>query len=101
MGTRLELQALLESLADPIHVYFQPPVNTQLEYPAVVYLRDQESVTFADNNPYFHKRRYQLTVIDSDPDGDLPDIVTLQPLTRFVRSYTTQGLYHYIYNMYF
>jgi hypothetical protein len=101
MGTRLELQSALEGLDALLHVYFQPPVNLQIAYPAIVYSVDQESVNFADNAPYLRVTRYQVTVIDPDPDGTIREKVGSRPMTRFVRAYTTESLYHYIYTMYF
>lgn len=101
MGTRLDLQAVLEGLDSSLHVYFQPPADLLIVYPAIIYAVDQESVTFADNAPYARKVRYQVAVIDRNPDSDIREKVAAQPLTRFVRAFTTQSLYHYIYAMYF
>lgn len=101
MGTRLELQTLLEGLLGSRNVYFQPPSNVTMKYPAVVYNRDYQAVTFADNSPYFRKLRWQVTVIDSDPDSLTPDKVAELPLTTYVRHFTTEGLNHDIYDVYF
>lgn len=101
MGTRLELQALLESLDVDAHVYFQPPSNIQMVFPAIVYSRDQEDATFADNSPYYHKTRYQVMIIDANPDSTIPALVRALPMTRYVRHFTTMSLYHDIYTMYF
>jgi hypothetical protein len=92
---------MLEGLQDGVHVYFQPPPNIQMEYPAIVYNRDYDNSVYADNSVYSRKIRYMLTVIDPDPDSSLPDVISSLPLTKFVRHYTTAGLNHDIINMYF
>lgn len=101
MGTRLELQAVLEALQDGVAVYFQPPENVTMNYPAIVYNRDYQQVDFADNSPYSRTVRYQVTVIDQDPDSLIPNKVASLPLTRMVRHFTTAGLNHDIYQTYF
>lgn len=101
MGARLDLQTLLESLQESVSVYFQPPSNVLMTYPAIVYNRDFEDVKYADNLVYSLKVRWQVTVIDPDPDSLIPDKVGGLPLTSYVRHFTTEGLNHDIYNMYF
>ena len=101
MGTRLEFQALLEALQEGVSVYFQPPTNVQMSYPAIVFNRDYRKVDFADNAPYFQTIRYQVTVIDKDPDSAIPNLVGALPMTTYVRHYTTASLNHDIYSVYF
>lgn len=101
MGTRLELQDVLTGLQDGLNVYFQPPSNVQMMYPAIVYNRDYLATEFADNAPYANTTRYQIMVIDPDPDSEIPDKVALLPLMKFDRHYTTEGLNHDIYYVYF
>lgn len=72
-----------------------------MHYPAIVYNRDYQQVEFADNSPYYRKTRYQVTVIDPDPDSFIPDLVSLLPLSRYVRHFTTANLNHDIYDVYF
>lgn len=100
MGTRLELQSLLEGLDESAHVYFQPPENLIMTYPAIVYNRDYQGVQYADNTPYSRTLRYQVTVIDRDPDSLIPDKVAEMPLTRFVRHFATDSLNHDVYDVY-
>jgi hypothetical protein len=101
MGTRLDLQALLGDLQEGVTVYFQPPPNVSMSYPAIVYNRDYRLVDYADNIAYSWATRYQITVIDADPDSLIPDKVAALPLTKYVRHYTTEGLNHDIYDLYF
>jgi hypothetical protein len=101
MGTRLELQGVLEDLLGADSVYFQPPTNVTMRYPAIVYNRDYAKVQYADNSPYARRTRYQVTVIDPDPDSLIPDKVAELPLTTYVRHFTTDNLNHDIYDVYF
>lgn len=101
MGTRLELQALLEDLLEADHVYFQPPENVTMVYPAIVYNRDYQNVEYADSIPYARTLRYQVTVIDRDPDSLIPGKVAELPLCRYVRHFATDSLNHDVYDMYY
>ncbi len=101
MGTRLDFQNLLETLLGTGNVYFQPPPNVSMIYPSIVYNRDFQSVQFADNGPYRRKIRYQVTVIDPDPDSLIPEKVAELPLTTYVRHFTAGNLNHDIYDVYF
>lgn len=101
MEKRLLLQSLLEGLLGNENVYFQPPENVRMSYPAIVYNRDYQAVFFADNQPYHRRLRYQVTVIDRDPDSLIPDRVAELPLTTLVRHFTLDQLNHDIYDVYF
>lgn len=99
MAPRQNLQALLESFAD--NVYFQPPENIKLNYPCIIYQRDFAETDFADNNPYKHTLRYMVTVIDRNPDSDLPSRVAGLPMCLFNRFYTADNLNHDVYTLFF
>jgi hypothetical protein len=101
MGTRLDLQTLLEGLQEGVSVYFQPPPNVSVTYPAIIYNRDYASVKYADNQPYNTRLRWQITVIDQNPDSLIPDLIAALPLCTYIRHYTTEQLNHDIYNLYF
>lgn len=101
MGTRLEFQTLLEGLGDGVSVYFQPPPEVQMSYPAIVYNRDYLVTEWADNIPYSGTDRYQVTLIDPDPDSPLNAKLKAMPMMKYVRHYTSANLNHDIYNVYF
>ena len=101
MGTRLQLQTLLEALLGSRNVYFQPPSTVKMKYPCIVYSLSDIDTKFADNIPYSNKRRYQLTAIDPNPDSVIPDKLALLPMCIFDRSYTSDNLNHYVFNIYF
>lgn len=101
MAIRLDLQRLLIELLRSENVYFQPPPNVKMEYPCIVYKRDNRDTDFANNKPYRHKTRYQLTVIDPDPDSDIHERVAALPLCSYERFFVADGLNHDVYNLYF
>lgn len=103
MGTRLELQEELASVAGPsFRVYYQPPVNVEIEYPCIMYELDRPYSRSADNLTYAFIRQYQLTVITRDADCDLPErLVKHFPLCREERTFVSDNLYHTILNIYF
>lgn len=101
MAPRLQLQSLLELTLESPSVYFQSPPNVQMEYPCIIYKRDDTITTFANNNPYRHTKRYQVTVIDADPDSSVPDKLAGLPLCSFDRFYTADNLNHYVFNLFF
>lgn len=101
MAPRLDLQALLVSILGTGNVYFQPPPSIDMRYPCIVYNRDNDKVDHADNKPYSRKIRYQVTVIDPNPDSDLPAKIAALPLCAFDRSYTAENLNHDSYKLFF
>lgn len=101
MGPRLKLQELLEEIQGSGNVYFQPPANVQLQFPCIVYQRDDLDTKFADNAPYGLKQRYQITAIDRNPDSDTPSKLAALPLCTFNRFFVANNLNHDVYNLYF
>lgn len=101
MGQRLTLQTLLEGILGLDNVYFQPPATLQMAYPCIVYKRDAMNVKFADDKPYKLRTRYQVIVIDRDPDSVIPDRIKALPLCRFDRFYTADNLNHDVFNLFF
>lgn len=101
MGSQRDLQTRLAGLVDGVSVYFQPPPNIQMTYPAIVYSRDYLASEFADNIGYSAMFRWQITVIDPDPDSALHTELVKMPLMRYVRHYTSENLNHDIYDIYF
>ena len=101
MGTRLELQTLLESIQGVSKVYFQPPENLKLVYPCIVYELSGDSVIHADNVKYLRKKAYTLTVIDRNPDSQIAEEVSKLELCKFERTFSSSNLVHFKYKIYF
>jgi hypothetical protein len=100
--SRLDLHAELVEVTP--NVYFQPPSNSTmqiLQYPCIVYQRDFSQVDFADDIPYKGSKRYQLTVIDRNPDSDIPDVIEAMRYCAFSRFLVADDLNHFIFRLYF
>lgn len=98
---RLELQALLRELLGSGNVYFQPPTNIQMDFPCIIYRKNDVDMFHANNFPYKDCVRYQLIVVDPDPDSVLNDKIRSLPMCAYDRSYTADELNHDVYNLYF
>lgn len=101
MDRRLTLHAKLVSILGSSNVYFQPPANVEMKFPAIVYEHDKMATDFADNLPYNRVKGYQVTVIDRDPDSVTPDKVGALPLCTFSRAFVANNLNHSVFNLYF
>lgn len=101
MGQRTDLQDLLEAILGSRNVYFQPPANIQMKFPCIVYARDSMETIFASNSPYRLTKRYQVTVIDRDPDSEIPSRVAALPMCTFSNAFQADNLNHDVFNLYF
>lgn len=101
MSNRVELQSLLESLLESRNVYFQPPENIKINYPCIVYRRDSMDTIYADDLAYRWKTRYQLTLIDRDPDSKFIELLAQLPMCKYDRHYTSDNLNHEIFTIYY
>lgn len=101
MGTRLELQSLLEQLLGGDNVYFQPPPSVRMSYPAIRYERSDIRSNRADNQHYTQTRGYTVTVIDPDPDSEIVEKVSRLPMCEFDRHYAADNLNHDVFRLYF
>jgi hypothetical protein len=101
MGSRVQLQALLEELIGSANVYFQPPESKILIYPCIIFSRSLGKTKFADDKPYNYQVGYSIKVIDADPDSELPGKVALLPMCTFDRRYTANNLNYDVFNIYY
>ena len=102
MDSRIELQSNLEAVLGSRNVYFQPPESLKLKYPAIVYGLADIMTDKANNRNYIRKHRYTVTLIHTDPDNELKDsILDLFNNISFDRVYASDGLYHYVYDLFF
>lgn len=101
MGQRLDLQSDLEDLMEGNMVKFQPPPKYHLTYPCLLYDLNSGVTKFAENMPYTFTRRYSLTLIDRNPDSIFVEKLAMAfPMITMDRSFTTQGLHHFVFTLY-
>ena len=107
MASRLKLQeefiSILESESeDDKRVYFQPPESRKMRYPCIKYSRDGFNTKYANNTAYLNIQKYQVIVMDQDPDSEIPNkLVERFPMCSFDRSYTANNLNHFVFTLYY
>jgi hypothetical protein len=99
MVQRDPLQAVLETILP--NVYFQPPPNVQMEYPAIRYERARADSAFANNGTYRLTKQYQVTMITRNPDQSAFDTIAALPMCSHERFYVADNLNHDVFNIYF
>lgn len=97
---RTELQTKLEELLGSSNVYFQPPENFRMQYPAIVYSRDSSWDIWGDNGKYLLYRGYQIALIGLDPDSPILDRLEFLPMCSYSRHFNADGLNHDIFVIY-
>lgn len=101
LSQRLLFHDALTDVLGSDNVYFQPPADRTMQYPCIVYERDNQSVKRSDNVAYNIRQRYQVTYIDHNPDGDPIDTLSEFPLSAFSRHFVTSGLNHDVFSIYY
>ena len=99
MAPRQQLNDLLKAITP--NVYFQPKPNIEMDYPCIVYNREDLQTTHANNKPYNIEKQYTVTVMDRNPDSEIPDKVAKLPKCRFNRFYIADGLNHDVFQLFF
>ena len=101
MASRLDLQNKLEELLGNRNVYYQPPESLKMKYPAIRYDKSTINSKHADNMKYSNFTRYEIIVIDNDPDNVVIDKILALPHSSYDRHYTSNNLHHDAINLYF
>ena len=99
MKNRADLSTFLHELFPDGHIYFEPPENTKILYPAVIYELSSMPTKYADNRPYNVKHSYSVTLITDNPDNEYID--TFANLMHFDRVFVSDNMYHYVYSIYY
>lgn len=95
-----ELQALLKGLDGVADAYIQPPTEGMV-YPCIMIERSSSDVEHADNRVFFLKKAYTVTVMDRSPDSSIPDLVEGLQYARFDRFFVSDGLNHFVFQLFF
>lgn len=77
--------------------YFEPPSDTEMEYPCIIYQYEGEHNIFAGNTRFITYDQYIITVVTYDPDNTIyrrllnaPEF----PYIKYDRRYKSDGLIH-------
>lgn len=101
MASRLELQTRLEELLGSPNVYYQPPASIHMEYPAIVYSRQNIDNVYANDGVYVQTDVYEVVVIDKNPDSEFVKKLARLSYARYDRHYTADNLNHDVFTLYF
>lgn len=102
MGKDRELlHDILVDILGSDHCYFSPPDDFEMKYPCIIYQPDVLGSAFADNTRYIKRNRYQITVVDEDPDSKIAEKVLELPSAYFDTFYTAENLNHWQLSLYF
>lgn len=99
--SRLALHNILVEVLGSRNVYFQAPASTTLKYPCIVYSLSKVKPIKANNKLYDKSYLYRITLIHKSGDNDVVDKLLELPYITFENSFMTQGLYHYVFNLYY
>lgn len=102
MDRRLELQSKLEKLNNVNKVYYQPPNSVMLQYPCIIY-NDQVGKTIkASDGLYGYTDSYELMYISKKSNKQIVyDLLSTFKYIKFDRTYVYDGLYHYVFTIYY
>lgn len=82
--------------------YYRPPTGFEMSYPCIVYDLSRVDHQYGDNKRYLNHVGYTVTIIDEDPDSEIPNrIIESDLVGRFDRKYISDGLNHFVFTLYF
>ena len=95
--------ALIQKIKTNIvpNVYFTPPENTKITYPACIVSREDYNVKRANNSGYIANMGYKLLFISSSSDEEIFDKISkCFTYWDFRIEYKNSGLYHKVFVVY-
>lgn len=100
MRTYRDLLHLLQKAVDHNRVYFQPPENLKIGYPAVIFHLSKIKLDHADDVPYKGAREYSVTLIAKEPEPKVLDEILKIPYTTLDTTYIVDGMNHFVFTTY-
>lgn len=102
MKTWSQLREVLKEIMGDYDVWYQPPENTKLKYPCIVFENSTGLSQFADNKPYLKTKRYTVTLMTRTADNDFyKDKLMDLPMCTFDREFRNDGIVNTVFNMYY
>jgi len=94
MDRQGELQTLFEELLGSSNVYYQPPENLKMKYPAISYYKTTITVRRANNAGYIIQPCFRVVVIDHKPDNAVIEKLMHLPYCNYETHYVADNLHH-------
>lgn len=82
------------------HVYFDPPMDLTMKYPAIRYKRKKIDKVYANNAVYTLRIPYEIILIDKNPDSEYITKILALPYCEHDRHYTANNLHHDVFTIY-
>lgn len=102
MRTWEDLRIVLKKLFnDSENIYYQPPNNLTMQYPAIRFSVSDIESKYANNKRYGGFKSYDIVVIDKESDNPVIEKLLELPYSSFDRHYVSNGLNHDIIKLYY
>ena len=83
------------------HVYFDPPMDLKMKYPAIRYKRKKIGKVYANNTAYMYRTPYEIIMIDRNPDNEYIEKILALPYCEHDRHYAANNLHHDVFTIYY
>nr|DAY36821.1 MAG TPA: tail completion protein [Caudoviricetes sp.] len=100
MRTYRDLLHMLQQAVQHYQVYFQPPENLKITYPAVIFHLSKIEIDHASDVPYKGAKEYSVTLITKDPEPDVIDEILKIPYSSLDTTYISDGMNHFVFTVY-
>lgn len=100
MRTYRDLLHSLRQVVNHDRVYFQPPENLKIGYPAIVFHLSKIEIDRASDVPYKGAKEYSVTLITKDPEPDVIDEILKIPYSSLDTTYISDGMNHFVFTVY-
>lgn len=91
---------MLQQAVPNDRVYFQPPENLKIVYPAVVFHLSKIDFDHASDVPYKGAKEYSVILITKDPEPDVIDEILKIPYSSLDTTYISDGMNHFVFTVY-
>lgn len=100
MRTYRDFLHMLRQAVQHDRVYFQPPENLKIGYPAIVFHLSKIEIDHASDVPYKGAKEYSVTLITKDPEPDVIDEILKIPYSSLDTTYISDGMNHFVFTVY-
>lgn len=98
---REQLHSVLVGILGSSNVYYQPPANVKMEFPAIVYRMNSIRRLTANDNVYNLCRSYEVIVVSKTPDSAAVNAILELQNATYTRHYVSDNLYHDVITLFY
>lgn len=95
-----EMSEVLREILGSDSVYFQPPPNIHIKYPAIEYELENELNKFAGNEVYKKNMKFKVVYISQNPVSEIVDKLTNLRYSTLDTFFKSEGLNHFVFSIY-